>query len=156
MAGDEALQDVREAEVRIDVVEPAAADEGGEDGPVLPAAIGAGEERVLATQGDRTDGALDRVGVGLEMTVLEEEDKAAPELQGVADRLGEPGFAGQTRELRLEPWAQLLEDWPGPLLPTGAAAVGRQPAEFGLDGVDGGMRRSASSAIGAWPASAIS
>ena len=65
MAGDDALQDIREAGVRVDVVEPAGADERGENGPVLAAAIRAGEERVATIKGNRTDGALDGVGVGL-------------------------------------------------------------------------------------------
>ena len=124
MTGDETLQDLGEVGVRMDVVEPAGADEGGQDGPVLPAAIGAGKEGVLAVEGNGTDGTLDRVGVGLEVAVVEEEGEAVPVLEGVADRLGEPRLAGETRKLPLEPRAQLLEDRPGPLLPAGAAAFG--------------------------------
>jgi len=48
---DETGQDIGEVGLRLDVVELACLHEGGEDGPVLAAAVGAGEQGVLAVQG---------------------------------------------------------------------------------------------------------
>jgi hypothetical protein len=45
---------------------------------VLGAAIGAGEERILAIERDRTDGALDRVAVDLDAAVIQEAGEALP------------------------------------------------------------------------------
>ena len=50
MAGDEALEDVGEVGVGIDAVQFAGFDQRGDDGPVLGALVGAGEERVLTVQ----------------------------------------------------------------------------------------------------------
>jgi hypothetical protein len=55
------------------------------------ALVGAGEERVLAVEGDRTDRALDHVGVDLDATVVEEEAQPRPQLERIADGLGDTG-----------------------------------------------------------------
>jgi len=54
---DDAGDDVGEVGLWIDAVRLAGLDQRGEDGPVLGAAIGAGEEVVLAAEGERADGA---------------------------------------------------------------------------------------------------
>jgi len=64
MTGDYA-GDVGEVGLRVDGVELAGLYQRGDDGPVLAAAVGAGEESVLAIERDRPDGALDHVGVDL-------------------------------------------------------------------------------------------
>jgi hypothetical protein len=71
MSADNADNDVGEVGLRIDVVEFAGLNQGGEDGPVLGAAIGAGEEMVFAAEGERADGALDDVGVDLDAVVIQ-------------------------------------------------------------------------------------
>ena len=59
MAVDDLGEDVGEVGVRIDAVELAGLDQRGDDRPVLAAAVGAGEERVLAIEGNRADRSLD-------------------------------------------------------------------------------------------------
>lgn len=51
MAVDDAGDGVGEVGERIDAVELAGLDQGGDDGPVFRAAVGAGEEGILAGQG---------------------------------------------------------------------------------------------------------
>lgn len=72
VASDNAGDDVDEVSLRIDAVEFAGFHERGDDCPVLGAAIGSGKERVLAVQSDRSDGALDHVGVDFDAAVVEE------------------------------------------------------------------------------------
>ena len=72
MAVDDLGDDVGEIGLRIDAAEFAGLDQRGDDGPVLAAAVGAGEQRVLAVERDRSDAALDDVGVDLDAAVVEE------------------------------------------------------------------------------------
>jgi hypothetical protein len=55
MPVDDPGQDVGEIGERIDVVELAGLDQGGDDSPVFGTAVGSGEQRVLATELDATD-----------------------------------------------------------------------------------------------------
>ena len=56
--------------VGLDAIELAGLDERGDDGPVLAAAVGASEERILAREGDWPDAALDHVGIDLNVAVV--------------------------------------------------------------------------------------
>jgi hypothetical protein len=47
---------------------------------VEAALVGAGEQRVLAVEGDRADRVLDHVGVDLDATVVEEKAQPRPQL----------------------------------------------------------------------------
>ena len=57
------------------------------------ALIGAGEQGVLAGEGDRADRTLDHVGIDLDPAVVEEDGEAGPVLERVADRLGDADAA---------------------------------------------------------------
>ena len=103
MAVDDAGDDVGEVGLRIDAVELAGLDQRGDDGPVLAAAVGAGEEGILAVQRERPDGAFDDVVVDLDAAVVEEAGEALPARQGVADRLGELGLLADQLELGAQP-----------------------------------------------------
>jgi hypothetical protein len=59
VALDDARDDVGQVGLGINFIELASFDERGQDRPVCAAAIGAGEEGVLAIEGDRPDGPLD-------------------------------------------------------------------------------------------------
>ena len=72
MSADDPGDDVGEIGVRLDAVELGGFDERGDDGPMLGAAVGAGEERILPGQGQRPDRALDGVGVDFDAAVIEE------------------------------------------------------------------------------------
>ena len=78
MAVDDPVEDVSEVGLRFDAVELASLDKRGDDGPVFSAAVGAGEERVLAIERNGTDGALDDVGVDLDAAVIQEAGEPLP------------------------------------------------------------------------------
>lgn len=56
---------------------------------MLGAAVGAGEEAILAGQRQRPDGALDGVIVDLDAAIVEEEAQTRPARERVADGLGQ-------------------------------------------------------------------
>lgn len=101
MARDDAGDDVGEASIRVDVVHLRGFDQRGDGRPVIGAAVGAGEERVLAIEGDRVDRALDGVGVDLDAAVVENEVQPFPTRQSAPDRLGELALAADERELSM-------------------------------------------------------
>ena len=78
VTGGEPGQGFGEPRLRVDAVELAALDEGGDDGPVVAALVGAGEERVLAIESERADRSFDGVGVEIDATIFEEADQAVP------------------------------------------------------------------------------
>ena len=87
MAVDDPGEDVGEVGERIDAVQLAGLDQRGDGGPMLGAAVGAGEQRILAVERDRADGALDDVVVDLDAAVVEEAGQALPSATG---RSGSP------------------------------------------------------------------
>lgn len=103
VAGDDAGDDVGEVGVLVDAVELAGFDQRGDRGPVLSPAVGAGEECVLAIEGDGADGPLDDVGVDLDATLVEEARQASPARERVADRFGELALLADQGELPAQP-----------------------------------------------------
>ena len=73
MATDDAGDDFGDVGLWIDIVELGGLDERGDDGPVFGAAVGAGEQAVLAGQRQGPDGALDGVVVDLDAAITEED-----------------------------------------------------------------------------------
>ena len=110
MSGDDLWEHVAQVGLRIDGVHLAGFDERGNDRPMLAAAIGASEEMVFTPEGDRTDGALDHIGVDLDATVVEEASKAVPARERVADRPRDARLAGDGGELGFEPEMQVVDE----------------------------------------------
>ena len=92
---------------------------------MLAAAVGAGEERILAVERDRTDRAFDDVGVDLDAAVVEEAGQAVPARERIADRLGELGLLADQAELGAQPGLECIEDAAGSS-PAGARAAPRR------------------------------
>ena len=92
MAVDDLCEDIGHPGIRIDAVQFAGLDERNDDRPVFSAAVGTREERVLAIESDRTDCALNDIGVDLDAAVVNKEGQAVPKRQRVADRLGDFGL----------------------------------------------------------------
>ena len=78
VAVDNPSDDVGQVAVWFDGEQLAGFDQRGDDCPVLGAAVGAGEQGVLAIEGQRADGTLDDVVVDLDLAVVEEERKPRP------------------------------------------------------------------------------
>src|SRR5258708_32650838 len=141
MAVDDAADDVGEVGLWFDADELAGLDQGSDGRPVLGPAVGAGEECILPIEGERTDGALDGVGVDLDAPVLEEEAEAGPAGEGVADGLGRLDLLAEERELLAQPRLQRLDQRPRALLTGGTTLLGRAASDLSLDPVEGGDPR---------------
>ena len=89
MAVGHAFQNVLEIGERLDVIELCGGQQRGDDRPAGCAAIGSGEQMVLAAERDGPDGAFDRVVVELDAAVIEEAAKRSPAGERIADRIGE-------------------------------------------------------------------
>ena len=112
MAVDDLGDDVGEVGVRFDAEELAGLDQRGDDGPMLAAAVGAGEECVLAVQRDRPDRAFDDVGVDLDAAVVEEAGEPLPARERIADRFGELCLLTDQSELGAQPGFEFIDDRP--------------------------------------------
>jgi hypothetical protein len=77
--------------VRVDAGDLAVFDERGDHGPVVAAFVGAGEQGIFAIEGQRSDAALDGVGVEVDAAVVDKARQAVPAGERIADRFAEPG-----------------------------------------------------------------
>ena len=141
MAIDDASEHVSEICLRIDVVEFAGLDERGDGGPVLGSAIGTCEERILAIEGDGADRSFDDVVVDLDAAVVDEESKALPARERVADCFREFCLLADRREFSTQPRIERVDDRTAFLLPNGATLIGAASADVLLNGVKGGNAR---------------
>ena len=116
VAVDKAGQHVGDVGLGLDVVQLAGLDQRSDHGPVLAAAVGAGEQAVLAVEGQGPDGALDGVGIELDAAVVQEAGEALPAAQGVADRLGQLAFLADGLEPGAQPGLQRLNRGPAAVL----------------------------------------
>ena len=87
----------------------------------MTAAITAREEMILPSESNRSNRALDGVGVQFDAAVVQEAGQTMPARQRVPDRFGERAASRQQRKLRLEPGAQGVDDR------LGARATNRKP-----------------------------
>jgi hypothetical protein len=109
MALDDAGDDTGQIGLGIDAVQLGGLDQRGQDRPVFTAAVGAGEQGVLARQRQGADGAFDGVVVDLDATVGEEQGQARPARQGVADGLGQLGLLADGLQPGAQPGLQGLD-----------------------------------------------
>src|SRR5262245_44118113 len=89
MAIGHALEDILKIGEWLDAVELRGREERGDDRPAGRSAVGAGEQMVLAAEGDGPDGAFDRVVVEFDAAVIEEAAKRPPAGQGIPHGFGE-------------------------------------------------------------------
>ena len=135
MTVDDPSDGVGQVTVRFDGEQLAGFDQRGDDRPVLGAAVGTGEQGVLAIEGERADGALDHVVVDFDPAVIEEQSKPCPARQRVADRLGELGLLADQRQFLAQPWLKRFNQRPAALLPRGPAFLGGAAADVAFDAV---------------------
>ena len=116
MPGGEPGKRVGEPGLRIDTVQLGGLDEAGDDGPVLTAVIRAGEQRILAVQGNRPDRSFDRVAVEFDAAIVQEPGQSFPAGERRADRLGKTALAADLREPRVENAMEFINDGAAMLL----------------------------------------
>ena len=98
-----AFQDVLEIGEGLDVVELGGGEERGDDRPAGRAAVGSGEQMVLAAECGRPNSTFDGVVIELNATVTEEPAESFPSGQRVTDGVGESTFWREAIELCFEP-----------------------------------------------------
>ena len=101
MSLDHAAQRVTQPCIGLHVVELGCFDQGRHDRPAVCPALAAGEQAVLATQSDRPDRPLDRVGVQVDAPIVEEPGQRRLAPERVADRLSKPAPTWQARQLQV-------------------------------------------------------
>src|ERR1700730_14090161 len=93
---------------------------------------------VFTPERDRTDGALDHIGVDLDATVVEEASKTVPARERVADRPRDGRLAGAGGKLDFEPEMQVVDEGFCVPLPGLAALIGGEAANLRFDGIERG------------------
>src|ERR1700744_1563504 len=96
----------------------------------------ASEECVFAVENDRADPGLDDVWVELKAAIVEEADETLPMIYAVTKFLGEPGLAGDARQLMLEPGPECHDERFAFLLAHAATLVGASAPDRLLDRVE--------------------
>lgn len=102
---------------RIDAIEFARFDQGGDDGTVLSSRIMTRKECVLTIEGNRADGPLDTIVVDLDTTVGKDELQAIPVFGDVSQCLAERGLRCDTASMR----------YSSPIRLTPSSAIGDDP-----------------------------
>jgi hypothetical protein len=136
MAVDNPGEDIGEIAERLDTIEFAGFDQRRNGCPVFGTAVGACKEGALPVERDRTDGALDCIGVDLDAAVVEEAGQTFPAREGVADRLGELGLLADQTELLAQPGFEIGDGSAAIFLTHCAALVGRPATDGILDPVE--------------------
>ena len=146
-----------EVGIGLDAVKFAAFDQRTEHSPSMAAAIAAGEEMVLAAKCNRPDRPLDRVGIKLDATIMQETGQSLPSRERIADRFGQGASAGCKGELGFEPEPHGIDNGLRTTATCREPVRGRLTANVGFDGIEfGDPAQSASVAIGALVACATS
>lgn len=96
--------------LRINTVHFGGFDQGIGDGRGLATTRRADEGEVLAPDGHGLHGAFRRVVVDLQDAMIEVGPQFPDPGQGIADRLGQFGFARNAGQLRGEPGFEIIED----------------------------------------------
>jgi len=130
-------QHIAQVGFRLDAVELCRADERIEHRCALAAGIGAGEQPVLAPDGDRTDGILGG-GVGdLQPPVIDVAGKCLPSRAAIADGRRQLAAPGDELQPRIEPGSQGIELRARLGLTHAAPVLGRLAGNSTLDGEQG-------------------
>src|SRR5262249_54421450 len=113
MPVDHALEHVMQVSVGFDVVQFSSFNQRAECRPARSAIIRSGEQMILSTEGNRADRALNRIGVELDTTIVQEPREPMPARQRIADRISELAAARRAAELLFQPELQIVDEWLG-------------------------------------------
>ena len=133
---DHALEHVLQIGIGLHAVEFAGLDQRTQHGPAPAPAVAARKEMILPSESDRSNRALDGIGVEFDAAVIQKARQSVPTGKRVADRFGELAAPRYTGQLRLEPIVQGLDDRPRKRPPFGEATRGRLTAHARLYGVE--------------------
>src|SRR5438552_18912810 len=109
MAVDHAVEDVFQVGIGFDAIELGSRYERADGGPSLCAAIGPGEEMILAPERDWPDRTLHRVGIKFNASVFDELAERGPAGECIADGLGQAAARRDAVQFFLEPCLEVLE-----------------------------------------------
>src|SRR4051812_38573062 len=136
MAIGHSFQDVLEVGERLDVVEFCGGQQRSDNRPTCRAAVGSGEEVILAAEGNGSDRPLDRVSVEFEAAVIEESAQITPAGEGIPDRVGETAPRRDAFELFLKPDLHRLDQRQRPGSTYAVAGIGRLASYGRLDRIE--------------------
>lgn len=109
--------------VRVEGVELAVLDERGDHGPVVAALVGAGEQGVLAIEGEGPNRPFDGVVVEVDAAIVEEPGEAIPAGERIADRLAELALGADLAVTGFKVLTQILDDDAATLGSSGTALL---------------------------------
>jgi len=133
-----ASQDIGEPGIGFDAIELRRFDQRAEESPAFSTAIAAGEQVVLAAEGNRSDRSFNRVGVEFDAAVIEEPGEACPAPERISDSICERASGGQLGQLAFEPEAEVFNARSGQFPACGQPPVRGFSADIRLDGVEVG------------------
>lgn len=126
MAVDHAGKHVAERGIGFDAVELGGLDQRADHGPAVAATVAAREQVVFASERDRADRPLDRIGIEFDASVIKEPCQTRPAAERVADRIGKRAARRDEAELRFQP------AFHGGKMRPGERASPREPLRRGL------------------------
>jgi hypothetical protein len=91
---------------------------------------------IFSSQSNRTDRALDGVGVQFDAAIMQEARQTVPTRERVADRFGKRAVAWYKRKLRFKPDAQSIDDWLRTAVASRELVLRRLTANVDLDGIE--------------------
>src|SRR5258708_17971522 len=89
MSIDHALEHIAQVGVGFDVIHFGGFNQRTQRRPARSTTIRSGEQMIFTTQCNGPDRALNRIGVELDATIVQESREAVPARQRIADRIGE-------------------------------------------------------------------
>ena len=128
--------DVGDIGLWLDAVHLGRLDHRIDRGGTRAAGLGAGEQPVLAADGDGADRALGNIVVDLEPTVAEEAGERLPSPGAITNGLGRRRLGRQLPERVVERGAKRRHQRPRPLLADASSDVGGLAAYLGFDRVE--------------------
>src|SRR5205814_10374149 len=102
----------------------------------MATAVAAREEMILSSKSDRTNRALNGVGVQLDTTIMQQARQAFPARERISHRFGEGAAAGYKRKLRFEPESHGIDNRLRSIAACGEPVRGRLTANIRLNGID--------------------
>ena len=132
MLGDTA-KDIAQIGFRVEAVELGGFDKGVDGSGALATGIGAGEQVVLAAEGEGPDGALGSVVADLQAAIIEIAGQCLPAAAGAAHGAGQLALARELGQRGVEEGGKLIDHRAGPRVADLSARFGQETVDLALD-----------------------